>query len=161
MNHVCLSSTFCNQDSHPTCDVHQVPFPKSRAFQRPATVALIGQIQPARPEFKRPGKAPVFLIPGLQSSLDSDSIGQVTKCPWISALQAERMKKEVSKLVNELNRLTRLEAMHTEHSAEVHLKCLQEDTWFILIHYDSNDWEEECWLEIRILSQLYLFAHAH
>lgn len=29
-----------------------VPFPKSRAFQRPATVALIGQIQPARPEFK-------------------------------------------------------------------------------------------------------------
>ena len=32
------------------------------------------------------------------------------------------MKKEVSKLVNELNRLTRLEAMHTEHSAEVRLK---------------------------------------
>ena len=37
-----------------------VPFPKSRAFQRPATVALIGQIQPARPEFKG-------LISGLES----------------------------------------------------------------------------------------------
>ena len=47
------------------------------------------------------------------------------------------MKKEVSKLVNELNRPTRLEAMHTEHSAEVRLKSSRT---YVIHHANICQW---------------------
>jgi hypothetical protein len=84
MNGVCWSAAFYNQDRHPTCDMGA--FSKKQSVPKASHCGANWSDSACKTRIQRPGKAPVFLIPGLESSLDTDSIGQMIKCPTVRPL---------------------------------------------------------------------------